>query len=322
MPSDVTEAADWTPERIEALRAQVRDIQAAEKLSGADLARETGVSYQTLAAWLAGKYAGRNDRVAVDVARWLGARDARARTRAIAPVAPGFIQTATAEQFIAVLEHTQHTPDMAMITGAAGVGKTSACIRYRDANPNVRYIECEPCFSTPRAVLQELARQLSLYEQGSTASLSRQIVDRLRGTGSLIIVDEAQHLERDALEQVRSLHDRAAIGVALVGNEVVAGRVEGGARTPQFAQLFSRIGMRANRKAPLKRDIEMMLDAWQVEDKPAREMLAAKARMPGALRGMVKCIRLAHMLAGAEGTTLGAAQVEAAWSRLTGGRDG
>lgn len=52
---------------IEALRGQVRTIMAAEGLSQADIATDSGIAYGTFTGWLSGKYQGRNDRVAAQV---------------------------------------------------------------------------------------------------------------------------------------------------------------------------------------------------------------------------------------------------------------
>jgi DNA transposition AAA+ family ATPase len=203
-----------------------------------------------------------------------------------------------------------------LITGAAGVGKTTAISSYRGRSNNVWVVTGEPSLSTPRMLLDEVADLLGVTEHRSTYRVSKAIVARLRGTRGLLIVDEAQHLNTATLDQLRTLHDLAGVGVALVGNERVSSRIEGGSRTPEFAQLFSRVGMRMSRAKPSKKDVEAVLDAWEVAEPAVRQLLATIARKPGALRSMVKVLRHATMQAAAAGEALSGRFVEMAWQRL------
>jgi DNA transposition AAA+ family ATPase len=114
--------------------------------------------------------------------------------------------------------------------------------------------------------------------------------------------------------------DQAGIGIALLGNETVYARLEGGTRAAQYAQLFSRVGMRLARPRALKGDIEKLLDAWEIGGREERALLLAIAKKPGALRNLTKVVRMAHMLAGAEGAErVAEAHLRMAWERLSSG---
>lgn len=320
--SEASEAARarMTPDalaRHDALRAEVRGIAEAGGRTMKAISIEVGIPYGTFSGWIGGTYAGRVDRLDDDVAKWLASRTAAAAKRAEMPTGPGFVETQAASLFLAAFEHAQHAPDLALVSGAAGVGKTTAANAYRARSSNVWIITGEPCLGTPRMMLDEIGEQLGVTVYGASHKLSRAIVARLRGTRGLLIVDEAQHLRTEVLDQLRTLHDLAEIGVALVGNERVHSRVEGGARSPEFAQLFSRVGMRTVRPKPTKGDIEALLDAWGVEDGEARKLLAVVARKPGALRSMIKTLRMARMHATAAGETLTASTVQMAYEQLS-----
>lgn len=304
----------------DAIRAEVRQIADAEGRTMSAISKEAGIPYGTFSAWMIGKYNGDNDRQAALVQRWLTARGAQARSRAVLPRAPGYVATPSAVMFAGVLEHAQHAPDLVMIAAPAGVGKTTAAQEHARAHPSVWVLTGERCCTTPRMLLESLAELLGVPEQRNAQRTSRAIVQRVRGTSGLLIVDEAQQLNTGVLEQLRTLHDLAEIGVALVGNESVHDRIEGGARSPEFAQLFSRVGMRAPRPttARRRRDADALLDAWGVGDEGARRLLHAIAREPGALRGMTKALRIGHMQARAAGAeALGADHVRMAWKHLT-----
>lgn len=317
MPSDTTPM--MTPEEEEAIRADVRALMAAETLTMKDIARACGVAYGTFSSWMGGTYQGRTHHVAAEARRGLDAHRTKARTRAMAPAAPGFVPTATAEMFLGGLEHAQHMAELVVITGGPGVGKTTAAREYRVRNPNVWLMTAEPVHATPRALLDDLADAVGIDARGMSGQrLSRAITIKLRGTGGLLIIDEAQHLTSQTLDQLRSLHDLAGLGIALLGNETVYARLEGGTRAAHYAQLFSRVGMRLTRVRPVQADVAALLDAWGVAGAAERALLKQIAAKPGALRGLTKVLRIAHMLAGAKGEpALTVALIRMAWSQYS-----
>lgn len=306
-----------TQEAIDAIRAECRTVMEAEQIPATVVAKEAGIAYGTLTPFLSGIYAGRNDRIAAEVQKWLRNRVVRQQVAAMAPAAPRFIATPTAEAFQAIFAHAQHMPDFAVVVGAPGVGKTSAACHYTRSTPNVFKITAHPMLQSPRALLDELSRALSVFSGGGQHRVQRALVAKLRGSGALLMVDEAQHLSPPALDQLRSIHDDAEVGVVLIGNPAVYGRLEGQGRTKEFAQLFSRVGMRLTKPKPVKADIDALLDAWGMEDTEARGLLHAIARKPGALRGMTKTLKLAHMLASAERRKVGTADIREAFQRLS-----
>jgi DNA transposition AAA+ family ATPase len=317
MPSDPPDPT-WTPEAIEAMRVDIRRIAGERRMSIAQVAREANIPNGTFSTWLNGAYTGRNDRIAEDAKKWVASLAERDAARAIAPDAPTFQMTPTAGAMFELFAHAQHMPDLVVIAAGAGCGKTSSACAYTRRNPNVFKVVAEPCANGPRAVLEDLSRACGIMDRTGTAlhRASRVLVDRLRGSQALIIIDEAQHLTTPAIDQLRTIHDKAEVGVALVGNETVLSRLEGAGRTAEFAQLFSRVGMRLKRARPQRGDIDALLDAWSIEGVQERKLLHLIARKPGALRGMTKALRVAHMLAAAERRALTANDILLASQRL------
>jgi DNA transposition AAA+ family ATPase len=306
---------------MDALRQRIRSAMKERGLAMTDVARQVGVPYGTFSSWMGNTYRGRLGPIGEKASQWLDGQQAADRTRALAPKAPGFLPTPTAEAILATLEHAQFMPEFVVITGSPGVGKTSAGRAYAQRNTNVWLITAEPTMSTPRAVLEYLAEAIGVPSRGmSTQQLSRSLTRRMTGSQGLILIDEAQHLTSQTLDQLRMFYDLADIGIALMGNEAVHARLEGGARAAQFAQLFSRVGMRLARPRALKGDIEQLMDAWDIAGKGERALLAQIAKRPGALRNLTKVLRMAHMLGSAEGAeAVAETHIRMAWERLSAG---
>ncbi|MEA4857950.1 AAA family ATPase [Solidesulfovibrio sp.] len=304
------------------LTGDVRELVRAEMerggMSQAQVAREAGINSARLSQWLADKYQGDNATVDAAMRTWLKARSERASGDARLPGAPGWIPTATAKRVQAALFYAQMAGDIAVTYGGAGVGKTCTAMQYQRENPNVWIATMTPATSSLATCLERIALSVGIREvpQGALR-IESAITSRIQGTGGLLIVDEAQHLSKAALEGVRSIHDLTQVGLALLGNESVYAQLTGGSRQAHFAQLFSRIGRRLRLNTPDKEDVEALLDAWSVPG-DARESCRQVARQNGALRGLTKMLRVASMMAAGEGHALSNEHVRAAWCDLGG----
>jgi DNA transposition AAA+ family ATPase len=140
---------------------------------------------------------------------------------------------------------------------------------------------------------------------------------KFRDTAGLLILDDAQNLEVDLIEEVRGWFDQTGIGVALIGNPTVVSRMEGGARAADFAQLYSRIGLRHNRPLPLKDDIDALIAAWDVDNDDLSRFLHKIGSKPGGLRSCTNAMELATVMARGDHTELTVKHLHAAWSQLS-----
>lgn len=301
------------------VRTRIQEMVAGGELSQAQAAREAGLSGSALSRWLQGKYEGDNAAVERKLQTYLDNRDRQ--TGFLLPEEPGWQATKSAERIMAGLTYAHLAADVTVIYGGAGLGKSRTARHYADNRPNVWLATMSPATSTPAAALEELYLSLDIRESavGSGASrMQRTAILRLRGTRGLLIVDEAQHLSVQALETVRTIHDAAGVGLALIGNETVYGRLTGGSRKADFAQLFSRIGKRVALNKPLKSDVETLAAAWGIDARESVAFLVDVAKQHGALRGCVKTLKLGAMVAAGQGETLGLDHLKAAWRDLGG----
>lgn len=307
------------PDGYEDLRLRVRAIiDAAFGGVSAAAARDADIPASTFSAWIAASYRGDRAKVARQVEDWLEARAARSGVAGLAPSVPGYIATPTAQRVQQVCMQAQALCDFALIAGVAGIGKTTALRAYVERSPNTWMVTAEPLLRSPHSILEEIGRALGVTER-STSRISGALVARLRDRQGLIVIDEAHQLTTEAFDQVRSLHDKAQVGVVAAGNIETGTRLEGAGRAAQFAPLWSRIGMRRTWGKPLPGDVEALLDAWGLIDKACRAWLIAGASKGGALRTVTKTLRLAAILASGEQAEVGLKHLKAAHQQLTNG---
>lgn len=305
------------PQEAADLRAIVRNAMAEEGLTQATIARESGLSQTTLSQWLKGQYPGDNEAIAAKIATWLSSRTV-AKANA-APTVTGWIDTPTGRKIEAALTAAQHEQTIAVVYGGAGVGKTSAIRRYSENRPNVWRVTAAPSTAGLMAALEAIGAALDLRDlPNRPANYSREIVRRMVGTKGLLVIDEAQHLSVQALEEVRSIHDQAATGIAFVGNEAVYARLTGGSRKATFAQLFSRIGHRLSLTGASRADTDAMLAAWGIVGAAERDWAHKVASLPGGLRGLVQTLRSASIVATKRAAAVDVRLLQAAWLQLGG----
>lgn len=314
-PESTIEARET--EEVEAVKARLQKKAQLEKLSMKSIGRLAGLGASTLSAWLGGNYAGNSLAVAAKIRIWLDQQEAMVRTRAAMPTAIPYTFTRTAKAFEAAIEYAQTMADISVVVGGPGVGKTTVAEQYCATHSNAWYLAADPSANSAYALLDFIVDMLGIPET-SVQKRSRAIALKLRDTQGVLIIDEAQHLSVQAIEQLRSIHDRAKIGLVLMGNEEVWNRLDGGGRKAQFAQLFSRVGAKVTAARPRGDDIDALLDAADVDDGDQRKLLKAIAAKPGALRQMIKTLRLARMVALGNEEELSREHIDHAWTRLSG----
>lgn len=300
------------------LLQRVNAVISESALSQGKVAKEAGISPAALNQWLQGKYKGDNSEVESKLEKWLAARDRRAVVGETMPERGAYIATPAGERIKGVLSYTQAAADLSVIYGGAGVGKTRAIKSYADSAPNVWVATMRPDTACVASCLEEIGEVVGLKMPGRAARQSRDLSARMEGTGGLLIIDEAQHLSLAAIEAIRSIYDKAEMGLVLCGNESVYARLTGGSRAATFAQLFSRIGKRLRLSQPSKADVIALADAYGVTGKEERQALIEISQKPGALRAVVKTLNFAAVMATGNKEAVNYQYISAAWKELGG----
>ena len=266
----------------------------------AQIAKEISVSPSTVNQLLNGNYKADPAPMLQKLANWLTARDQRAD----APRDPGFVMTETAKQIIADMNYALATESIVIIHGISGVGKTTALREFQRTNNNVWVITTSPSRSTMTECMYELAMELGMENAPRLRGpLARALRRRLLNTKGLIVVDEADHLDRPTLEELRILVEEVGIGMVLVGNSRVYTQLTGGQRSEDFARLYSRVAKKRALTKAKRADVMAVASAWNIDGDAERSLLVQISERPGALRLVSKNLKLAVACSGGEPLT-------------------
>ena len=101
-----------------------------------ELAKLTAVAESTLSLFASGKYAGRNEPIAVRVLAYRDRLTTQATIAIEAPEVPDWYDTPTANRLYNMLRWAQ-SGKMVLIVSIPGIGKTKTARRFAAADPNV-----------------------------------------------------------------------------------------------------------------------------------------------------------------------------------------
>lgn len=234
------------------MREQLQQYMQEHGLTQGQVAKSIGKSIATISQYLKGSYNGRTDEIDDAVARLLQREKDKVVERRFNSE---FVSTYAAERCLDTIGIAHAESDIAVITGAAGLGKTQALKRYVAFNPETIFIEIEPSCS-PKILLKNLCQQLGLNENGLNHELFTRITEKL-GKNRLIIVDEAELLSTKSLEYLRRIHDLTQCGIVLAGMPRLIVNLKG--KYGELAQLYSRVTLHCNlENALIKEDIALL----------------------------------------------------------------
>lgn len=127
---------------------------------------------------------------------------------------------ATAMQTI--LDRNEGMPAIAALTGAPGLGKTSAAVYLtHPANFNSVYVSCRS-FETTKSLALMLLKELGVAAKTHwpVSTAFDHICEALVACGRPLVVDEVDYIsEKGAVNLLRDLHDIAQVPLFLIGEE-------------------------------------------------------------------------------------------------------
>lgn len=265
---------------------QLKDVMDTHGYSQGQVARAIGRSSATMNQYLQGKYNGDIADMEERISNFI--RRVREKQNALR-IDERFVSTPTARKGLEVLAYAHQECEICVLYGAAGLGKTITLKEYARRDDAAIFIEADPGY-TARTLLEELCGRLRLSKNGNIHTLIDLCVEKLKGTGRLLIIDEAELLPYRALEVIRRLHDKAGIGVVMAGMPRLITNLKG--KRGEFAQLYSRVALALDMGNSLDREdfdqiaVDLMPEA---EDQKIRNALYDQSK--GNARRLFKLAR-------------------------------
>jgi len=194
------------------------------------------VNRSTLSTVLKGSYPSPPDKVLKKVAATIHNINERNQVSDIP-----FIESTITTMVWMACKRARTQKSFAVVTGEVGTGKTRSLQEYVAANPNTYLIQSDPLMS-PTILMDELVEVLGIPAGKGYRSKEkkfRMVVDELRGTDVLLILDEAETVNDLTLHYLRRIRDKAEIGIVLAGTPKLDRKIApiGG----QFDQIRSRV---------------------------------------------------------------------------------
>ena len=164
---------------------------------------------------------------------------------------PEFLPTVTANLILEMLGEAHARRALALLYGPPGIGKTFAIEEFIDRmekqddpqKPEVLFVTAHSA-STPKSLMAALCLRAGIPHQGTAPTLAEGLVRKLETGHYLIIVDEANHLDIEAMELLRYVYDMGHLGVVLVGTLRLYEIFTDGSRPAgELEQLWSRVGI-------------------------------------------------------------------------------
>ncbi|MDF7776899.1 AAA family ATPase [Sphingomonas sp. AOB5] len=272
MPVDIDEMIAW----LLALRQRTG-------MSWSAIEKDSGIPAATLSAFCNGTYQGRLDNISRRLFQYRQKRSSQDnRAREVMAAGP-FVETPTAQILLFLLEQA-HAGGMTVAATGPGTGKTRSAEHYQQSMGETVFLATmEKSTKTVSAMIAEVMRAMRITSKsGWTQQRSAQVIDHVKGRRALLIVDEANHLDLDSMEQLRSWYDKAGLGIALWGNEELNMRLLGQAGTNRHAyrRLNGRIDNRLIQDTPTAEDVAAFCDAIDMIEAPIRDMLTEVALSP------------------------------------------
>lgn len=208
-----------------------------EAFSLANIATSVGLSQTTLSMLVNDKYTGRIDKCETKIRNFLQReKEKRQIVRHNIP----FVTTTTAKRVFEVARLCHLEGEIGVISGDAGNGKTLAIKEYAKKYSDVIVIEADLGYSA-KILFRDLLKAVDMEVNGYLHDMFEVFVTKVKDSGKLIIIDEAEHLPYRALELVRRINDKGHVGILLVGMNQLINNLRG--RKQQYRQLYSRVGI-------------------------------------------------------------------------------
>lgn len=222
----------------------------------ATLAKRIGKSAATISQYLNRSYPGNVENIEAELRKYMVlARGLEKHKR----IKLNFAQTSIADKIFDTAKMCQYNGEIGVCYGASGLGKTTALKQLFKECSGIVLVDPDEN-STPRAVLKQIADGIKLgYYDPMPEDFIANIVKKLKDSGYIIVVDEAENLKPEVFRTLRKIHDRCenTCGLLFVGTErlnINLSRLQG-----EFNYVINRVGFRVQLNSLELKDIEILV---------------------------------------------------------------
>lgn len=219
-----------------------------------------GVASPTLGQWIKGGYTGNVDRITEEISNYLQhqkekeavqRRDDRQR-----------VSIRNMQVILNLARDCHLQGKIGVVYGDSSLGKTESVKEYASRYSNAVLIESEYGYS-PKVLVKKIADAIGLGTEGQFNEQKERVLDGLRGSDRLIIVDEAENLPTASLEFLRRIYDKTGVGLFYTGMPRLIYNLRG--NKGQFKQLYSRVRFSYKLRSLEEEDIRALLETTYLD---------------------------------------------------------
>jgi len=192
-----------TPAEMDGAAEVIKDWMAKKKLSINNIAQKTGMGRSTISQVLSGNY--RGDRLA-RLNELTDLMDHEAKVAEV--VRPnGLVQTQGVELMIGLIENVHVSRTIGVIIAPPGFSKTTVLQAVHQMEKNSILVEADPKNCNANGLIRLIAEFMGINLHMSSIKQFAEIKRTLRGSGRLIMIDQAHELKSDAFSILRTIND-------------------------------------------------------------------------------------------------------------------
>lgn len=225
-----------------------------------------------------------------------------------------FCLTPSSEEMIETVDMAIRLESLGAIIAPPGAGKTTTLKHYAETRAGARYCVMSPTTKSMSAMLELVSNALHGWAFRGNLTMVTAISDKMRHPRfRVLLVDEAQHLPDNCLDELRHIYDETETSIVFAGNYSLHQRVKVNSESA-FAQFASRIGASLHLKTVSAADVAA-LAAWHgITDAGAAAWL--KTNCAGATGGLRRVSYLLAAARGMDGGRIGLAELKTAADAL------
>lgn len=224
------------------------------RVSANAVGRNIGVSPTVISQFVNDKYPGDNLSVAKKIESYLIREEDRKNHKEIFPE---ILLTKNVKRFQTVAKIAHSEGEIGVVVGEAGVGKTCGAKYYQQHNLGSVILIQVAVGMTSKVLASEIHKECGFDGEGTLYKMFLDIVQKLKNSNRLIIIDEAETLPTSGLELARRINDMAHVGVVLSGLPRLLTNLRGS--KGEFKQLSSRIAIKVVLQDPAEEDFRIFV---------------------------------------------------------------